>query len=238
MPRHPINRSTNFIVEKEAWTVVEYDHTSVPGVIYLSLTEDKINSIYDDVENNLAETDRIIQYDLSVPSTPQIFNINEIIVPQFTLTANGIPSEEPITLITTNKSIAKNINGKLTAVAEGTVDIIVQLINYPNIQKTITIQVGEQKQFSAYIEGAATIHLDRESSYVLKGTEELINTVNFELEKTSLAKIISTDTNKDYDEFLENQLANDDNELGFIVLHALYNNNDYIKRIEIIPLWR
>jgi len=34
----------------------------VPGVIYLSLTEGKINSIYDDVANNLADTDKIANY--------------------------------------------------------------------------------------------------------------------------------------------------------------------------------
>ena len=48
MPRYPIDRATNFIVEEESWTVVEYDHTSVPGVIYLSLTEGKVNPFYDD----------------------------------------------------------------------------------------------------------------------------------------------------------------------------------------------
>ena len=37
MPRWSIARSTNFIVEDESWSVVEYDHTSVPGIIYLSL---------------------------------------------------------------------------------------------------------------------------------------------------------------------------------------------------------
>jgi hypothetical protein len=47
--------------------VVEYDHTSVPGIIYLSLTENKINSIYDDVENNVADTDKLAKYDLILP---------------------------------------------------------------------------------------------------------------------------------------------------------------------------
>jgi hypothetical protein len=62
MPRYPIDRATNFIVEEESWTVEEYDHTSVPGVIYLSLTESKINTIYDDVKNNIADLDKLAQY--------------------------------------------------------------------------------------------------------------------------------------------------------------------------------
>ena len=232
MPRYPINRSTNFIVEEEAWTVVEYDHTSVPGVIYISLTEDKINSIYDDVENNLAETDRITQYDLSIPSLVQSFAINEIIAPKFTLTANGIPSDESVTLISTDKSIARNINGQLTAIANGTVDIIVQLTNYPNIQQTLTIQVGGEKEFSAYIEGNATIRLDRESTYSLVGTDDIDGDVSFSLEETALAKITKVENN------ICTILANNVNELGTVVLHAQYNGNDYTKQIEIIPLWR
>jgi len=67
MPRYSIDRATNFIVEEESWTVVEYDHTSVPGVIYLSLTENKINSIYDDVENNIADLDKKARYDIVLP---------------------------------------------------------------------------------------------------------------------------------------------------------------------------
>jgi hypothetical protein len=47
--------------------VVEYDHTSVPGVIYLSLTEGKINTIYDDTINNIADLDKLAQYNLELP---------------------------------------------------------------------------------------------------------------------------------------------------------------------------
>jgi hypothetical protein len=68
MPRYPIERATNFIVEQESWKVVEYDHTSVPGVIYLSLTEGKINLIYDNVEENIADIDKLTKYEFIIPS--------------------------------------------------------------------------------------------------------------------------------------------------------------------------
>ena len=45
LPFQPIERLTKFIVEKEAWYLVELDKSSVKGVMYLSLTEDKINII-------------------------------------------------------------------------------------------------------------------------------------------------------------------------------------------------
>jgi hypothetical protein len=69
MPRREINRATNFIVEEESWQLIEYDHTSVPGTMYLSLTENKINSIYDDVENNIADLDKRARYSLVLPPT-------------------------------------------------------------------------------------------------------------------------------------------------------------------------
>ena len=48
----------NFIIEDEAWTVIECDWTSVEGVIYMSLTESKVNYLYDDREADVADTDR------------------------------------------------------------------------------------------------------------------------------------------------------------------------------------
>ena len=64
MPRREVDRATSFIVEDESWIVIEYDHTSVPGTVYLSLTEDKINRIYDDTENNIADTNKEITISL------------------------------------------------------------------------------------------------------------------------------------------------------------------------------
>jgi len=36
-------RGINFIIEDEGWVVIECDWTSVEGVIYMSLTESKVN---------------------------------------------------------------------------------------------------------------------------------------------------------------------------------------------------
>ena len=231
MPRYPIDRSTNFIVEEESWEVVEYDHTSVPGIIYLSLTEDKINTIYDDVDNNIAEMDRLSKYELLIPEIIQTFSIGEIINPIFTLTKNGIPLEEPYKLVSTNKDIVKEVNGNLVAMNSGTADIIISLINYPAIQKTINIRVGEPKEFSAYIEGDSSIKLARECTYKLIGTEELISAVAFSLDNTELASIISISTNEC------TILANDKNVLGNFTLTARYNDIEYTKTISVIPLW-
>ena len=232
MPRYPIDRATNFIVEDESWTVVEYDHSSVPGVIYLSLTETKVNLIYDDTTNDIADLDKLAVYELSVPDVVQTFLVNEPINLTFTLMKNGVPSNEEVEFISSDKKIAKIIDDQLTAVAEGTVDIIVQLKQYPTIQKIISIKVDSAKnEFSAYIEGSDTLRLDRVGSYTLKGTEDISGEVIFSIDDTTLVKIVKVENNQC------ELRANSKNKLGKVVLSANYNDVVYTKEISIIPLW-
>ena len=47
--------------------MVEYDHTSVPGIMYISMTEEKINSITDDVKNDIADLDKMAKYEIILP---------------------------------------------------------------------------------------------------------------------------------------------------------------------------
>ena len=231
MPRYPIDRATNFIVEDESWTVVEYDHTSVPGVIYLSLTEGKVNLIYDDLQNDIADTDKLAQYNLLVPSEIQVFNIGDVIEPVFTLTKNGIPINLETELISQNKQIAKVVNGQLTAIADGEVDIIVQLKDIPSITNMIHIRVGGTSEFSAYIEGIENIRLDRDASYKLIGTSAINGSVIFSIDNEELVKIVSVEADKCI------LHANDKNILGSFTLSATYNNVEYTKTISIIPVW-
>ena len=242
MPRYPIDRATNFIVENESWSVVEYDHTSVPGIIYLSLSENKINTIYDNTTINVADTDKYAQYNLLLPEETQIFKVGDIIEPHFTLTKNGVPSNEAVVLLSTDKSIAKMVDyteqeqtvQKLTAIKEGSVEIIVQLHAYPEIVKTLMVVVNnsEEQEELAYIEGKASIKLDRYEEYELKSSSEISSEVVFTLESTNLATIVSQEANKCRIK------ANMKNNLGTIILHASYNEHDYIKEISIVPLWQ
>ena len=232
MPRYPIDRATNFIVEDESWTVVEYDYSSVPGVIYLSLTETKINAIYDDTVNDIADLDKLAVYDISIPEITQKFKVNDIIDLTFTLMKNGVPSNEEVEFISNDKKIAKIIDNKLTAISKGNVDIIIQLKQHPTIQKIISIEIGdEENEFSAYIEGNDNLRLDRKGIYVLKGTGEISDKVVFTINDTTLARIIKTTNNS-----CEIQ-ANSKNKLGKVVLNATYQDVIYTKEISIIPLW-
>lgn len=233
MPRYPIERSTNFIIEQESWSVVEYDHTSVPGIIYLSLTENKVNLIYDDLEKDIADTDKMAQYELVVPEEKQVFKVGDTITPAFNLTKNGIPISLDVKLLSTDRSIVTDVNNRLTAVHAGEVKIIVQSTQFPQIQKDLFIIVKDEEDtaFSAYLSGAAAIRLDRIEKYELVGTtdlneEEVIFTID-----SNLASIVSISNNK-----CEIH-ANDLNRLGSFTLSATYKNVTYTKNIQVIPLW-
>ena len=246
MPRYSIDRATNFIVEEESWTVVEYDHTSVPGVIYLSLTENKINSIYDDVENNIADLDKKARYDIILPEGEQNFSIGSLINPILVLTKNGVPYKEEIEFIPLNKEYIRVVNGELIAKKEGTTEIIVRLKKYPEaFQKTISININAaETPFSAYIKGADNIRLDRVSYYVLEGTQPIIEQVEFSIIEGNEYATILPFTNEEK-ETLENfdqntwckVRANNKNLLKDFTLQAEYDNQVYIKQIKVIPLW-
>ena len=233
MPRHNIDRDTSFIVEEEAWSMVEYDHSSVPGVIYLSLTEEKLNSIYDDTINNIADTDRLAKYEVITGKEKQIFTVGSPIIPTFTIVKNGKPVEVGYKLIPENKKIAKFVNGTLTAIKEGETSLIVQLVEYPEIYTRLEIIVGKENNFSAYIEGSDSIRLGREFSYKLVGTSEINENVSFTLKETNLAFIIDSGENN-----LCRIKANDKNKLGSVELIAEYQGIEYTKTISIIPLWQ
>jgi hypothetical protein len=71
-------RGITFIIENEGWEVIECDWTSVEGIVYMSLTESKVNYQYDDRDIDVAATDRY-----KFPTLPTLYKVGEQIVPQF-----------------------------------------------------------------------------------------------------------------------------------------------------------
>ena len=71
-------RGINFIIDDEAWTIIECDWTSVDGIVYMSLTESKVNYNYDDREVEVADLDRY-----KFPVLPTLYKVGDTIVPEF-----------------------------------------------------------------------------------------------------------------------------------------------------------
>lgn len=239
MPRRSITRSTNFIVEDESWNVVEYDHTSVPGIIYLSLTENKINTIYDDTDNNIADLDKRAKYQIITSPTVQRFSIgDEITGLVYTVMKNGIPfTPKEVIYTTTDKSIVRKKDGKLVAVGAGTVQLEVTIPECTDIEPEtlfVTVEVSEEStDISYYIDGPDTVRLDREAKYTIQSNgSETTAASNFSISDESYATVRYIEEDNTYV-----VKANKKNLLGVVTLAAEVGGETITKDISIIPLW-
>ena len=233
MPRVEIDRGTNFIIEDEGWKLVELDWTSVPGIVYLSLTESKINRLYDDTDVDIADTDK-----LQFPTLAPIYTVGDILDPDFNeFTFN----EWEIELIPqTGAECIELQNDKWVAIAPGNVTILMQLKDRNAVQKRFEMSIkAVDTDFMAYINGADTIRLDRESAYELIANDTVYNAEYLlspeSMELATLKKLPEEQSNTTVSKIIVH--ANDKNKLGDIVLIARYGNNEYQKTIKIVPLW-
>ena len=219
-------RGITFIIENEGWLVIECDWTSVEGIIYMSLTESKVNYQYDDRDIDVADTDR-----WKFPTLQPLYTVGDKIIPQFEA---GTLNEWEIELIPTDTSLVEKdeSDGHWRAIAPGKLTFIMRLRGRAAVTKEYEVLINTPNiEFSAYIDGPDEIKLDRYCTYTLNGTSAILGTVEFTLVDTQLAVISETKTNECVIH------ANAKNKLGDIILQASYNGVTYTKTIKIKPLW-
>lgn len=219
-------RGITFIIENEGWLVIECDWTSVEGIIYMSLTESKVNYQYDDRDIDVADTDR-----WKFPTLQPLYTVGDKIIPQFEA---GTLNEWEIELIPTDTSLVEKdeSDNHWCAIAPGKLTFIMRLRGRAAVTKEYEVLINTPNiEFSAYIDGPDEIKLDRYCTYTLNGTSAILGAVEFTLVDTQLAVISETKTNECVIH------ANAKNKLGDIILQASYNGVTYTKTIKIKPLW-
>ena len=243
-------RGITFIIDNEGWQVIECDWTSVEGILYISLTETKVNYQYDDRQVEVAELDRLI-----FPTLSSVYTVGDIIVPEFnkqTLNEWEIVLVEPDVSDGEEPYVIRNSEGHLQAVRAGKITIKMRLKNYDadDPQKAVTkefeITINEPNVVALYINGSDTIRLDRYQSYYLvnEDTQEAISSdIEFTLDpgdpkkpRAQISEIVS----KEIDGHMVQMCvlhANAKNEIGEITLSATYGGKTYTKTIKVVPLW-
>lgn len=247
MPRREINRGTNFIIEDEGWQMVEQDFTSVEGILYMSLTESKVNYQYDDREVDVADTDK-----LAFPTLNPLYTVGDYLIPDF---GENTFNEWEIELLPKDESelIKQNDDGMWYAAAAGKITVIMRLKDRKAVTREFQITIDEpNEEFIAYIDGPDSIKLDRQQEYHLSdeqgngiGLDVLLDkgifTIEFLSEEDKKKKIVTIEPNRNNSgQQLNNSCiikANNHNRLGTVILHATYNNIEYSKTIKIVPLW-
>ena len=200
-------RGITFIIENEGWLVIECDWTSVEGIIYMSLTESKVNYQYDDRDIDVADTDR-----WKFPTLQPLYIVGDKIVPQFEA---GTLNEWEIELIPTDTSLVEKdeSDDHWRAIAPGKLTFVMRLRGRAAVTKEYEVLINTPNiEFSAYIDGPDEIKLDRYCTYTLNGTSAILGTVEFTLVDTQLAVISETKTNECVIH------ANAKNKLGDIIL--------------------
>lgn len=238
LPRKEISRQTKFIVEDEAWLMVEADFSSVPGVMYASLTEDKINLYYDDLKEDVADKDKQAKYTVSLPSETQKVILGEKVELIFAPMKNG----KPITIETefslpSREYLTYDKERNIIARKEGKTEVIV---SFGTESFSIPIEVvKKQDQLIGYITGFDSLKLSQSSSYELTINKDFDEQVIFTLKDDS--DLVSLYPYKnERGEIVESKInvrANGNNKLGKIILQAKYKDKIFEKEIKIVPLW-
>lgn len=238
LPRKEISRQTKFIVEDEAWLMVEADFSSVPGVMYASLTEDKINLYYDDLKEDIADRDKEAKYTISLPSEVQKVALGERVELIFAPMKNGKPVsiETKISLPSRdylNYDKEKNIIAK----KEGTAEIIVA---FGTEEFIVPIEIVQKvEQLTGYISGFDSLKLNQSTSYELILNQTIEDEVIFSIKDSSILISLRPYINEK-GETVKNKVvvrANGKNKLGTATLIANYKEQTFEKEIKIIPLW-
>ena len=246
-----VNRGTNFIIEDESWKMVEADFTSVQGIFYMSLTENKVNFQYDDLVVDVADTDK-----LKFPTLNPIYNVGDEIIPNFT---DETLNEWEVVLVPPTEE-PKHVdfeNGKLKALLPGKVVIKMRLKNFnaddprKAVTKEFEVTIKEAAEAPIYIYGPDKVRLDRYANYYLisEGQENASNLKDVAYR----AKMVTDPNPSEYGSLIEDLTleekeakllpqryilhANAKNKLGKLVLVATYEGKEYTKTVEIIPLW-
>lgn len=249
--REQLMRGINFIIEDEAWQVIECDWTSVEGIVYMSLTESKVNYQYDDRDIDIADTDRY-----KFPELLNTYKMSDTIIPEFN---EGTFNQLEIEMRPMNFDYFYETNvdsegneawySALHPKQTGTCIIRMRLKNRPAVTQDIEVTIGASEDSAVfYIDGPDQLRLDRYGIYALKShrddaqvdeSDSVVQGSIIEIQEDPNAKKKPSDyatLKVDQDgQFVLH--ANAQNKLGKLVLVSTYNGIEYTKTVEIIPLW-
>lgn len=231
MPKQSIPKGTEIIIGDENWYLVDYDIVSVPEIIFMSFTEGKYNELRDDLNEQLANADKLNKWEIKIAPETYVSQ-GEIIQPIFSISKNGITQDITDITYVLGPGLKQNDDGSIVVeMAEGETSI---MIKYKNVAEAYQqIHVGTTKENYAIV-GNDTLRVTYQGIYEFKQANAQTSSleVHFELENTKLASIIEQSGS------ICKIQANDLNKTGMITLFVNYAGARYEKQIKIISLWQ
>lgn len=240
MPYQYIAKNTEIIIFDEVWRLVEYDKTSVPGIIYMSFTETKVNELTDDLNQSLANADKIQTWSIQTPEQYTV-SLNSSFVPSYTLVKDGIKQEtdtKPIIMV--GEGLILQEDGTVLAISELEEPTSIVLM-YENVMKEVPVVISAIKK--GYINGDDYIRITRGAKYIFSIDDFDASKITKKKDKKGVEKpfFVNNEVLAWVDSYQDNEcivMTNENNKLGSFVLSIEYDGQIYEKEIRIISLWQ
>ena len=232
-----IKMDQKFIIDGRAWFVDEYDATSSKGVTYYSLTEDKIDRMDDNIENGLANANKLDCYKIAIQDEINCGLTDNYIISPIVYN-DGVIDIQPLGYIIEDRDIASlmllNNNATIVPISKGQTTLKIYLINQPKVFKSIVINITDMTEQSAVLIGDDSIKTTDfaiYSVYRISDSKIIDPIISFSISDSNLASGILLD-----DGTLK-IIANEDNKLGVVTVIINTSSNTYTKKIAIRSLW-
>lgn len=229
MPYQAIRKNTEIIVFDEAWRLVDYDKISVPGIIYMSFTETKLNEMTDDLHEQLANVDKQQAWSINAPDKIYL-SVGDVLKIDYTISKDGIIKNEDVNPeFILGDGFIVNKYGEI--IADKQCETLVTL-SYKNALKTVLVSISKAKP-AGFITGNDYIRITKTSEYefVMSGVE-FNEPLNFVSSNEELATVLIQGYNTC------KVITNKKNKLGTFTLSVIYDGVKYEKEIKIISLWQ
>lgn len=221
MPHQLMAVNTEIMVLDEVWYLVDYDQSSVDGIIFMSFTESELNEQRDDKENGIANADQIADWSIEVAATRTV-EPNTTFTPEFAIYKNGaLAAAQPS--ITVSEGLVLQENGDIYVGETGGSVIF----SYEGQAATQVIEVGEAAVQPTFV-GDNVVKVASTHTYVLQNASN----VDFVCSDSALASIQSVNNNECV------VVMNSKNKLGIFTLTANCDGQTYTKDIKVVSLWQ
>lgn len=228
-----IAKEQRFIIDGEAWYVIEYDNSSVPGLTYLSLGETTKDLFNDSIEEELADVSSLGSTYFSLIQESPIVAKDEPFTLFPVLYKEGVYVDNPIIDFYIDGIKVHSGSSFTHSYSENTEVVMV----YGDLRKPVRITVGTPTP-SMVLEliGNDTIKWGRTAEYIVRRTingEEipLETPAVFTISDPSLATLTVEGNDTCYVQ------ANSNRQIGSLVLTATVNGTAVSKIISIVSLW-
>jgi len=234
-----IKREQRFIVDGEGWYVIEFDSSSVDGITYITLGEDK-KDLQQDLLIDNGDSEDLANYKdenkfyIETLQNPTVERDTSYIIKPYYYEKGNLIYNANFNFYINNRLVGSGI--EYEQLYEEDTEVVIKLANKEEIQLTIVVGVRDEPQDDPIytIVGDSNIKWGKTSIYSVEknlwGSIEPVEEVDYSLSDETLATV----ENENGVAYVK---ANNKRKIGDVILTAQFGNNFIEKTISIVSLW-